>query len=91
MILKTIVILSLFFQTPTKYEDYDKNKQREQQYLSDILKNAHTEFILKFNRYLEKYGRGELAIKELREAIKSWEKLKNTEGFIKEKDGKSNP
>lgn len=86
MISETILSIVLAFQLASPLDDYQKSKEKDKQYRIQILQTAHREFILKFNLYLEKYNRGELAIKELKEATEAWKRLEKTEGFY---NGKS--
>lgn len=86
----TEIILSavLAFQLASPSDSYEAAKAKDQKYRETILRLAHEDFVLKFNRYLEKYHNGALAYKELKDAIDAWKRLEKTEGFIKEKDNK---
>lgn len=56
-------------------------QKREADYKSKVLYNAHYNFVVKFNAYLEKYLKGLNPTKEQKAAVKAFEELKKTEGF----------
>lgn len=62
-------------------ESYDLAKKRDIEYRKRLLAEAHQEFIVKFNLYLEKLRQGLNPAKERREAIKAWRRLESNEDF----------
>jgi hypothetical protein len=62
-------------------EAYDLAKKRDLEYRNRLLAEAHREFIVKFNLYLEKLRQGANPVKERREAIKAWHRLESNEDF----------
>ena len=51
-------------------------QQRDAKYRAAVLSEDHSDFVRKFNAYLVKYHRGELATKEIRDCVRAWEKLR---------------
>lgn len=56
-------------------------RQKEAEYKSKVLYNAHYNFVVKFNAYLSKYLQGLNPTKEKKAAMKAFEELRKTEGF----------